>query len=516
MANFGGRTVAVALSIGAIPLYIRFLGIEAYGVVGIFVTLTALSAIFDAGLGPTATRELARLTTSDEGARDARNLTRTLETIYWIAALGVGATAMLLAETIARHWLQIESLSVEEVSRALRLMGVVLAFQFPAAFYSACLIGLQRQVLLNAVSATGGSLQVLGALAVLWLISPSLEAFYFWFAVSRAAQTGLLAILVWRRLPPAAGRARFDMGQFRRVWRFAAGMGGTAIVGLVLMQVDSLVVSRLLPLSQYGYYMVARTVAQGIFLFVAPVFTAVFPHFSQLVAGAETAHLRGAYHRASQFLSVAIMPATVVLVLFAHEALWAWTGDVEITRNAALLVGILSIGVALNGVQHAPYSLQLAYGWVRFLFASSVLAMAFLVPATIYLTTAYGAQGAASAWLAMNLAVLAVVPPLLHRRILPGALGRWYLVDVARPLLAAALVAGAARWLIPPMEGRALSGLVVVAVFALAALAALATAPWIRIELTQIAGRFLAGQAPRGHGASALRWRLLQRPNMHH
>ena len=485
VANFAGRAVAVVLSIVAIPLYIRFLGIEAYGVVGIFVTLTALSAIFDAGLGPTATRELARLTTSDEGARDARNLTRSLETIHWIVALGVGAIAMLLADTIARHWLQLESLPVEEVSRALRVMGVVLAIQFPATFYSACLTGLQRQVLLNAVNATASSIQVVGAIAVLWLISPSLEAFYFWFAVARAAHTGLLAILVWRHLPPAAGQARFEMGQLRRVWRFAAGMGGTAVVGLVLMQVDSLVVSRLLPLSQYGYYMVARTVAQGIILFTAPVFTAVFPHFSQLVVRGDVARLRDAYHRASQFLAVATMPAGATLALFAHEVLWAWTGDAEITHNTSLLVGLLSLGMALNGFQHAPYSLQLAYGWIGFLFAANVLATAFLVPATIYMTMAYGAPGAAGAWLILNVAILVVAPPLMHRRLLPHELHRWYLVDFARPLVAAALVAGTARWLITPVEGRLLSALIVVAVFTTAALAALATAPWIRIELME-------------------------------
>ena len=41
-ANFFGRGFAALLSLVAIPIYIRFLGIEAYGIIGFFTSLTAL------------------------------------------------------------------------------------------------------------------------------------------------------------------------------------------------------------------------------------------------------------------------------------------------------------------------------------------------------------------------------------------------------------------------------------------------------------------------------------------
>jgi hypothetical protein len=50
-----------------VPLYIRLMGIEAYRLVGIFLTLQLLVAAVDSGLGAMINRELARL--SAEGIR---------------------------------------------------------------------------------------------------------------------------------------------------------------------------------------------------------------------------------------------------------------------------------------------------------------------------------------------------------------------------------------------------------------------------------------------------------------
>lgn len=63
LANFIGRAVAALVSLLLIPVYIRYLGIEAYGLVGLLALLTALFGILDLGVTPTINRELARLST---------------------------------------------------------------------------------------------------------------------------------------------------------------------------------------------------------------------------------------------------------------------------------------------------------------------------------------------------------------------------------------------------------------------------------------------------------------------
>jgi O-antigen/teichoic acid export membrane protein len=79
VANFAGKAWASIMSLVFIPLYIKFMGIEAYGLIGIFVSLIAILAILDMGLSSTLSRELARLSTSEDTAQESKDLVRTME-----------------------------------------------------------------------------------------------------------------------------------------------------------------------------------------------------------------------------------------------------------------------------------------------------------------------------------------------------------------------------------------------------------------------------------------------------
>ncbi|MBK9428338.1 MAG: hypothetical protein IPN63_13410 [Gammaproteobacteria bacterium] len=70
-----------------------------------------------------------------------------------------------------------------------------------------------------------------------------------------------------------------------------------------------------------------------------------------------------AYHRYCQALTLAVVPAALVLAFFADHLVLLWTRDAELTRAVAPLVSLLVIGNMLNGLMHLPYSLQLAHGW---------------------------------------------------------------------------------------------------------------------------------------------------------
>ncbi|MBW1819154.1 MAG: oligosaccharide flippase family protein, partial [Deltaproteobacteria bacterium] len=85
-ANFIGRIWASLMTLLFVPLYIQFLGVEAYGLVGFYASLKAVSSIFDFGLSTTLNREVARYTGSLEGQGFVSDTIRTLEVVYWLTA----------------------------------------------------------------------------------------------------------------------------------------------------------------------------------------------------------------------------------------------------------------------------------------------------------------------------------------------------------------------------------------------------------------------------------------------
>ena len=228
------------MSLIFIPLYIKFMGIEAYGLIGIFVSLLALLAILDMGLSSTLSRELARLSTSEDTAQESRDLVRTMEFVYWGVGILVGLGFVALAPLIAHYWVKTQGIPTQTVQKAVLIMGLVVAFQWPGSLYDGGLTGLQRQVLLNGVRAGVATIQHAGAVLVLWLISPSILAYFTWQIIISIIQTFLLAYLVWQSLPATQKQSLFQKRLLKKNWRFAAGMTGISVITTILTQTDKL------------------------------------------------------------------------------------------------------------------------------------------------------------------------------------------------------------------------------------------------------------------------------------
>jgi len=447
VANLGGTVWVALLSLAVTPLYVRWMGVEAYGLVGFFAALVASLQLFDVGLSPTLNREMARQAAIGNGFDEARDLVRTIEAAYWIVGIVLGIAIALLAPYVASHWVHAQHLRSDEVVRAVALMGSVAALQWPVSFYSGGLQGLQKQTLLNAVTASAATLRFGGSVIVLLFIAPTVTAFFIWQATASAVYSIALAVALWSQLP-GSRRPRFHFEQVRRIGRFAAGMSGIGATVIVLSQIDKLIVSRLVTLELFGYYALGWVVASGLVMFITPFFNAVFPHLTALVARGDTASIAGTYHRGTQLVATVILPVAAVIIFFAPEVLYVWTGDHSIAAHTSTIVRFLVAGAALNALMNIPYALQLAYGWTSLPLAINVVSIIICVPLILLLASRYGVAGAASVWTLLNLGYCTIGLQLIHRRLLRGEQWRWYVRDVGLPAVVCIALVTAARFLI--------------------------------------------------------------------
>ena len=477
-ANLFGAAWSAALNVLCIPLYIKLMGAEAFGLVGLFITLQSIFVVLDLGVGATLNREMARFAAANVAPLTQRDLVFTLQAVYLLGALVVGASVFALAPAMARHWVRAQSLSAETVTNCVRMMGVAMALQFPFVFYQSGLLGLQRQVLLNEMVATLATLRAAGTLLALWLVASTPQTFFAAQIAAGAASTAAAAFMLWRCLPaPAEGAScgfRFEV--IRRVWRFGAAYAANAVANMGLYQGDKIILSTLLPLELFGYYTLAQTIASGMYSVIVSVGGAAFPQLAGLVGRDAEAELSEAYHRSSQLMLVLLAPIAVVAAIFSKEVLFMWTGYRTVVENAHLVLTLLVCGMLLHGLVQAPYYLQVAYGWWRIILGTNLILLLCVVPMNILMAKAYGGPGAALVWVLLNLCYVLTLP-FVHRRFLKGQQGRWLFEDIFTPLCGALSVGAAARWLIPPDLSRAglLAYLSATGLLALAAAAALAS-----------------------------------------
>ncbi len=450
LANFAGQGWSAIMGLAFIPIYIRLMGIEAYGLIGFYLTLQGVLQILDFGLSPTMNREMARYSVQPERATEARDFVRTLEVGYWALGVGIGLVIWFIAPFIATHWIKASELPIDIILQALRLMGVLSALQWPLSFYQGGLMGLQRQAAFNTLQIASSTLSNGGVILILWLVSPTIIAFLTWQIMVNALRVSLITVLLWRNLPRGPGQARFRPSLFQNSWRFAAGMSGITVLSLILTQLDKVLLSRLLTLKFFGYYTLAGIIANSLLTLVGPIFNTLFPQFSALVTVGDEAALKRLYHRSAQLLAVLILPAAAILFFFSFDILQIWTSNVETAYNTAPLVSLLVIGTALNGIQNVPYALQLAYGWTKIGLYMNSIALIPLILAISIMTARFGAIGAATVWVTLNVIYMLISIPIMHQRYLKGEARRWYLEDVGLPLAAAVGVVGVGRWFIGP------------------------------------------------------------------
>lgn len=435
IANMVGKAWPALLGILFVPLYIRFMGIEVYGLVGFYATLQGVLGLLDLGISATVLRELARLSVGDNSAEKQRDLVRTLEVIYWTMALAAGLTVACLAPWIAQYWLQAQSLSTETLVSAIRLMGVAIALQFPFAFYQGGLMGLQRQVLVNAVLLVVGTIRAGGAVLILWLVSPNISVFMGWQAVTGLVGSLTVMLILWRTLPKYERRPGFSLHLFKDLWHFAAAVAANGLIGVALTQTDKLILSHMLSLDKFAYYSLASTVASAVWMLIIPLNNAIFPKLAQLDLKGDREELARLFHVSSQYLSLLMFPVVAVLSMQSQSVLLLWTRDPVIAENARYLVTLLTVGTMINGVASIPAYAASAFGWPQLITKINLLQAVVLIPLTLILTYRYGAIGGAIVWILINCTYILFLLPRFFKKYLTQESSRWAWGDICLPAI---------------------------------------------------------------------------------
>jgi len=443
-ANFAGSAWSALMGLAFVPFYIRLMGVESYGIVGVFTSLMGMLAVLDLGLAQAMNREMARLSSEEQSLQYMAHTARTLEVVYWGMAFVVGSIIVLLAKPIANYWLNPVQLSRSGLQQALWIMGLVVALRWPVSLYTGGLNGLQRQVQVNVILGVVATMQGLGALAVLWYLDPTIQVFFIWQAVMALAQVIMLRVVFWRSFPIGHG-GTFNKRVLKEIWHFAAGMTGISLLATILTQIDKVILSKTLSLTEFGYYTFAATVAAVLFRLIGPVFTAYYPRLTELVSKNEYLGIVNLYHQGSQLMAVVILPVACTIVFFSKEILELWTQNPNIVLHSSLLISLLTIGNALNGLMHLPYALQLAYGWTRLAFLTNVASIIILAPTVYFVTLRWGANGAAIVWVGLNCGYILISIHVMHRRLLRNEKWRWYLSDIGKPLSVVLILSITAR-----------------------------------------------------------------------
>ncbi len=440
LAGVANSIFSALVALAIVPFYLKYLGTEAYGLIGFLATIQAVLSILDMGMATTINREVARYQASGR-LRDVGTLLHALAVVYWIVAGTIVLLIFLLAPFITDYWLQSKQVSPRTIMHAVTLIGIVVACRWPIALYQGALLGAQRLVVTSTINLAMTTISSVGALGILAYVSPTIEALFVWLGIIGLLHTVTMREAAWRTVGKAK-HIRFDLRRLRAVWRFSVGMTAIAFTSVVLMQSDKLLLSKMLSLEDYGRYMLAAALANGLLVILTPVFNVIYPRMTSLVTSGKTEELLTLYRSSTFLLSATLFPIVIVAVLLSRDLLYLWTGNMDLASSVSPIFSLLLIGTALNGVMVIPYALQLAHGLTKMPLTIAVCIIAASIPATLLLANLFGPLGGAMGWALSNSLFLLFGSWFTHRQLLKGIGLVWLVRDVGMPLCLSVILVG--------------------------------------------------------------------------
>ena len=245
--NLAGQIAPLLLAAFAIPILIRQLGVDRFGVLTLAWILVGYFSLFDLGIGRAITKLLAeKIALSD--FESASSLIWTA--MFSMVLLGIffGTVLLGLAPWLSRSMLNIPPALQSETLHSLPWLAVAVPFVTLTCGLRGILEAQQDFAAVNALRAGIGLVTYLGPLAVLPL-SRSLFPVVITLAAARVISCGLHFWVCRRRIPVFSLRVTWDRQAFRDLLEFGSWLTVSNIISPMMVYFDRFVIASLLSIS---------------------------------------------------------------------------------------------------------------------------------------------------------------------------------------------------------------------------------------------------------------------------
>lgn len=493
VASLGARLWVALLSLLAMPIYLRLLGKDDFGVVGFFVSLQVFVNFLDMGLGASLVRKLSmhHQTDPELASRYAKTYERAYVLIGIVALIGLWA----LAPWMAHHWLNPTPSQLADLPRQLQLAAVSICLTWMSGIYTSMLTGLELQTRLAAIQSIIAALRFAIPIAVLCVHSD-----LTWFFIAHAG----VAIVQWIIFRSSAAHqlqgirlsGRTEWALLMQQRQFSLGLVGIMSTTFLITQLDKVILSKMLALTDFGIYSLCVTLASGIHIAVQPLFNILYPRFSRLTSPDFEENATRLYRLGAQIMALLVIPIASSMVVFAPEVLWILTGDRTIMTQGANTLVFLVLANSINAVMNLPYALQLSHGWSTLPMKVNFFALIFLTPSMLIATEKLGATGASIVIFSLYFLILMIVPAITHKRLLKNELQYWSLHAVWGPTLVCAVLSIIGKLIWDPSGNRVLDFFALVSITSISLLAVVAISPELKRRVAPLMKSSLRTRSP--------------------
>ncbi len=421
--TLAGQVLPLAISLFTTPIVIRLLGSEGYGAMIFVLLIPGYFGFADLGMGMASTKFGSEAFAAGNKEKEA-SIVRTAVSIALAISIPFAAALFIFSPYIISLF-DVPVRFAGESSLALRFASVTFVLNFLCLIVNTPQLTRLRMDLNSVITAVPRILGIIATPIVIYSGGGIAGATAVLLAVSILTLSGHL--YVSGRLLPGLFNAGIDRESVKAMLKFGGGFAGAGIAGLLLVNLEKLVLTYTTSVEILAHYSVAFTLATMTTMFSAAMTQSLLPAFSQLLGRERQDQLNSLFSRALRLNLIVMLPLLIGLFVLARPLFTVWAGP-EFGRESTSPFYVLLCGLFFNILAFVPASLVLASGRTGLLAKLYWLELGPYIVVIAIFTSAFGAVGAAAAW-----SVRAIADAFLIAMISRRTLGTQFRIFESRP-----------------------------------------------------------------------------------
>lgn len=357
--SLAGEVWTLIVLFVAMPVVIRALGSDAFGLFSLAWVVLGYMAILDFGVSRAATKFVSEHLSREEVSKVER-ICRTAITSNLVLGILGGVIVFALAPWLAGRMFHLAGPLQSEARGVFVALAVAVPVLLLQSVIRAVLASYQRFGWISGLNSAAITLQW-GSACVLPLLGFRVSPIVITCVAVRAAVTLGYAIVLARIDRKFVGLDFSDFDELWRLLRFGGWITISQLMTPILLYLDRILVASLISLTAMTMYVIPYEVIARLRIVPASLVNSLFPSLSERSTTPSRDSLVWLYNESLKYLLLILLPCFLMLAFLGPDIIAVWIGPAYAEKGGQVL-RIMAAGALLNSLSYVPYAALLALG----------------------------------------------------------------------------------------------------------------------------------------------------------
>jgi O-antigen/teichoic acid export membrane protein len=393
--NLLGYGIPLLFAVVLIPLLIKGLGTERFGILNLAWIVIGYFSFFDFGIGRALTKIIAE--------KIGTSQTEEIPVIFWTSfflmlfASIIGTILLLFITPVLVYKFFNISYSLQTESlKTFYLLALSVPIVTTTAGIRGFLEAYQKFWIINVIRTFLGVFSFLGPLLCLFFTTS-----LFWvvlFLIFVRLVVWLFYLLECFKLNnKLKQKLFFDYNLIKPILKLSGWITVSNIIVPIIVYLDRFLIGALVSATAIAYYATPYEVISKLLLIPGALTVVLFPAFSANYIN-QPDFTRKLTAKATKYIFLLMYPIVLIIITFANDGLSVWLGN-KFAENSTLILQLLAAGALINSLAYIPFTFLQGIG------RPDITAIVNLVELPVYLLAMWftikykGINGAAFVWL---------------------------------------------------------------------------------------------------------------------